>query len=108
MLIAVKNSMHSFISTSEKKGVGYLLNILKDDLSQIDGTMTEILNSNNEHIKRRLIYELILQLIANSSKNSGNSNSVIYESSHPYENNLNVEEVIRIPGAKRLMIKFDP
>jgi hypothetical protein len=32
----------------------------------------------------------------------------VYESAHPYENNVNFEETIRFPGATKLQIVFDP
>ena len=34
--------------------------------------------------------------------------SVLVESTHPYDNNMDVDDVISIPGAKGLRIEFDP
>lgn len=31
-----------------------------------------------------------------------------FESNHPYENNLRVDETISVPGASSLLIEFDP
>lgn len=60
MLVAVKNNSASFISTAEKKGIGYLLNMLKDDLEQLDKILDEILRGDNEGFKRKLVTELAI------------------------------------------------
>jgi hypothetical protein len=37
----------------------------------------------------------------------GAKEELIFESGHPYDNNMRHEETIRIPGATKLMITFD-
>jgi hypothetical protein len=109
MLTAVKRKPDSFISTAESKGIGYLLNTLKDNLSDIESTIDQIVTSGYSEFRYKLMKELVYQFILSSTLvSSATASSLIYESKHEYDNNLQIDEVIHIPGAQRLRVEFDP
>jgi hypothetical protein len=59
------------------------------------------LNSDNPKLNLDIIQEIVLQFIINTYKPGGGSTlpERHIESKHPYDNNLDVDEAISIPGA---------
>jgi len=58
-----------------------------------------------------LLEDVLTQLISSvfgSTESSVSSKTLQFESTHPYENNLDKTGEIRIPGAKKLIFTFDP
>jgi hypothetical protein len=55
-----------------------------------------------------VVTQLIKPAFTAGSTTSLRSKTITYESPHPYENNTDKSEEIRIPGAKRMVITFDP
>lgn len=64
----------------------------------------------SEDFNEQIWLESLSILISSMISKSGGKNLKIlsYESTHPYDNNMDVDDVITIPGARALRIEFDP
>jgi hypothetical protein len=105
----IKKNPEIFTQVAHKVNLGTLLKLVKNDLPSIDKQISSILESSDTSLKQRLLSEVVYQLIISSTETGGAPlKEYNVESVHPYDNNMRVDETIRIPGASRLRVEFDP
>ena len=105
----LKKNPELFTKVAHKVSLSTLLKLVKNDLPSIEKQVSSILDSSDDLLKQKLLTEVIYQLIISSTETGGSAlKEYNVESVHPYDNNMRVDETIRIPGASRLRIEFDP
>lgn len=113
LLSMLKVSPNVLISLSEREGFGKLVDFLGDDLNLLDDSFTQIIQtSGHASFRQTIIKESLLKLITYCIQPvdpvGGVLSTLTVESEHPYADNLNVDDVITIRGARGLRIEFDP
>ena len=72
-------------------------------------TCSDFINRSKTVDEKLLLDTLALMLEYISESGTGRGLKALYiESKHPYDNSQDIDDVIQIPGAKRLKIEFDP
>jgi hypothetical protein len=110
ILNIVKKRPELFQQLADQENLNLLFRLLKDDLNMLDKQISEIIIGDNGELKHKLLSEMIYQFIICSTEagGAGALKEINVESIHPYDNNMKIDEVYRIPGATRLRIEFDP
>lgn len=110
ILNIVKKRPELFQQLANQENINLLFRLLKDDLNMLDKQIYDIIVGDNPELKHKLLSEMIYQFIICSTEagGSGTFKEINVESVHPYDNNMKLDEVYRIPGATRLRIEFDP
>lgn len=118
---AVKSFFLSFAKKSEsllmhileQGDASLILKILKDNLKDLSQVFESILkNPEARNIRKKLTTEILREIVscivAEDSCAGKALKPITIESTHPYENNMDFDQVITIPGARGLNIVFDP
>lgn len=76
----------------------------------LEPVVATIIKQADSHLLRTLWLDIVTQLCHGSLsvlEPETRTRSLTFESNHPYENNLDQREEIRIPGARKLVFSFD-
>lgn len=106
----LKLSSDTLVNLSEKESIGKILDFLGDDLESASEAFNSLIaNPKLVQFKKNAVKEAIIKIIqCTISSASGAMKTLEFESNHPYEDNLDVDDIITIPGARGLRIEFDP
>ena len=93
------------IALAEKYSLSKILSLVD---SKLITNITPLIS--NSEFNNKLASESISILISSLISKSGSKSlkTLTIESTHPYDNSMDVDDVITIPGAKGLRIEFDP
>ena len=108
-----KKSEKVFIQILEEGNLRSILKILKDDLKELSSVFESIFkNPDAKNIRKKVVTEILREILSCIvGEDIGGSRilkPITIESNHPYDNNMDVDQVISIPGASSLKIIFDP
>jgi len=93
---------------SEEGLLGSLLNLLGSKISGIADHLVKNLSEDKNLRFNSVVDSLDILLKYYITKGGSQLKGYTVESSHPYENNLDVDQTITVPGARSLRIEFDP
>ena len=108
-----KKSEKVFLQILQEGNLRQILKILKDNLKEVSSVFESLFkNPEAQGIRQKIVTEIlreILSCIVGSDLGGGKTmRSLLIESAHPYDNNMDVDQTISIPGASSLHIVFDP
>ncbi|CAG9317539.1 unnamed protein product [Blepharisma stoltei] len=112
LLSLLKASETYLLSLSDKEGFGKVVDFLGEDLNMLSNSFDVLLGNSSlvkfrEEVVKESLEKLLKYCIQPSDAIGGMLASLIIESNHPYEDNMNVDDVISIRGARALRIEFD-
>ena len=108
-----KKSEKVFMQILEDGNVNTILSILKTSLKELSHTFDSLFRANEgikvrEKVVCEIIRGLVSAIVAEEGGGTKSLRPLTIESVHPYDNNMNFDQVISIPGASGLRIVFDP
>ena len=107
VLTALRKSKRYFESFSKVAPLSKIFSYLDNSfVKKID-----FLEGSDLEFNKKLLNECVASLISTLIPKGGGGRvlkSVTVESTHPYDNNMDVDDSITIPGATALRIEFDP
>lgn len=107
-----KKSEKVFMQILEEGNIQTILKIVKNNLKELSQVFELLFRSaDSSSIKRKIVTEILremLSCIVGDEAGGKVFKSLTIESAHPYDNNMDVDQVITIPGASSLHIAFDP
>ena len=108
-----KKSETVFMQILQDGNTQVILNILKDNLKELATVFDNLFKSNEgAKVREKIVLEitrgLLCSIVADEIAGSKSLRSLTIEGAHPYDNNMDVDQVITIPGASGLRIVFDP
>ena len=98
----------ALVASAENKGFTYLLNMFGEDYKELEPFLGVAVRGNHKSIIDKIVCECIYQLVTAGSGTDVDGKAKVYESAHSYANNLDTDEDIYFPGAKKLIFEFDP
>ena len=103
--------LESLVSESTEKFNG-LMRLVGEDFCVLESPLKAVLTSDKGALLgHRLLEECISQFsIASTlvaSAIQGSPKEQVFQSTHPYENNMRFDQTVKIPGAVRLRVEFD-
>ncbi|CAG9330099.1 unnamed protein product [Blepharisma stoltei] len=110
-LMLIKKCPTSIATIAEEFSITKLFYFLGSSVNKIAKTIDTLLSQDNPKFKDTLFkdcLERILRSLINTEKQEGPLAPLTIESHHPYDDNMNLDQEIRIPRAKKLSFVFDP
>lgn len=108
----LKKYPNMLINMPGSASLGKLLTYIDTELATLETPVRKLLKSlEQENFRTKAAKEcmnILISCLITKSGSSANLKSITVESAHPYDNSLDKDDSITIPGAKSLKIKFDP
>ncbi|CAG9330078.1 unnamed protein product [Blepharisma stoltei] len=111
-LMLIKKCPTSIATIALEFSITKLFDFLGSSINKIAKKIDTLLSQDNPKFKDKLFkdcLERMLRCLIYTEKSGASLSSLTIESpTHPYDNNMDLDQEIRIPGAKKLKFVFDP